>query len=103
MRTVTISKPKMCWRRRWYALDGKTSSILEFGVSELTGTAGKKVTLQVIDVPGNITKQTFPIETDSVVQEDVDSEVIKKSVVWHPIAIFVSKGLMRDLKLTHRL
>ena len=53
-------------------LDGKTSSTLEFVVSELTGSP--EVTLQVIDAHGNITKQTFPVQTDSIVQEDTDSD-----------------------------
>ena len=49
------------------ALEGKTSSPVAFTVSELTGHA--EVTLQVIDVHGNITKQAFAVEggTTSVV------------------------------------
>ena len=47
-------------------LNSKTSATVEFAVSELTGSP--EVTLQVIDVNGNITKQTFPVEVDNVTQ-----------------------------------
>ena len=47
-------------------LGGKTSSTVAFNVSG--GVAGNsEVTLQVIDVRGNISKQTFSVKTDSVV------------------------------------
>ena len=54
------------------ALDGKTNSALDFIVSELTGNP--EVTLQVIDVRGNITKQTFSVETSHIVREDVNGD-----------------------------
>ncbi len=46
------------------ALDGKTSITVAF--VEHPVKVGQEVTLQVIDVRGNITKQTFRVETDSM-------------------------------------
>ena len=48
-------------------LNGTLSSTFEFVTTELTEAAKTEVTLQVIDVHGNITKHVFPIETDDVV------------------------------------
>ena len=48
------------------ALNGKTSSAVEFVASELAETSGQEATLQVIDVHGNITKKSFPIHPSSV-------------------------------------
>ena len=45
------------------ALNGNQNSIVQFAVPELAGLSDVEVTLQVIDVHGNITKQTFSIET----------------------------------------
>ena len=46
------------------ALDAKTSTTVEFVEPQVK--VGQEITLQVIDVRGNITKQTFPVETDSI-------------------------------------
>ena len=48
------------------ALNGKTSSAVEFVASVLAETSGQEVTLKVIDVHGNITKKSFPIHPSSV-------------------------------------
>ena len=45
-------------------LNGNTSAMVEFAATELTGNP--EVILQLIDVNGNITKQTFPVEADSI-------------------------------------
>ena len=50
------------------ALDAKTSTTVKFVATELIGVSSNEVTLQVIDVQGNITKQTFSVETDSIVK-----------------------------------
>ena len=47
-------------------LNGRTSGTVTFAVPELTGDS--EVTLQVIDNNGNIIKQTFPVETDSLTE-----------------------------------
>ena len=47
-------------------LNGQTSSTVTFAVPELTG--GAEVTLQVIDMHGRITKQKFPVETESITE-----------------------------------
>ena len=55
-------------------LDGKTSTTVDFVVSEFTGSP--EVTLQVIDVHGNIIKQTFSVQWDGIVHEDVNRDGI---------------------------
>ena len=45
-------------------LNGETDSTVVFAVPELP--EGSEVTLQVIDINGDITRQTFPVETDSI-------------------------------------
>ena len=47
-------------------LNGKTDRTVTFAVPELTN--GSEVTLQVIDMQGHITKQTFSVETDSITE-----------------------------------
>ena len=66
-------------------LNGETDNTVMFAVPELTGNP--EITLQVIDRHGHITKQTFSVETDSVVQvPDVDRNVARVSLspasVW---------------------
>ena len=48
------------------ALNDKISTTVKFVATELIGVSSNEVTLQVIDGQGNITKQTFSVETDSV-------------------------------------
>ena len=55
-------------------LHGSEGLSLSFAVPELRGNP--EVTLQVIDVHGNITKQTFSIQTDTPVQTDVNGDGI---------------------------
>ena len=43
-----------------------TSQTVEFVTTNLTVASGSEVTLQVIDVSGNITNQTFPLTEDSI-------------------------------------
>ena len=45
------------------SLNGKISSTVEFILSELPGISGKEVTLQVIDIHGNITYRRFSATT----------------------------------------
>ena len=51
------------------ALKGDTNTTAEFSATELAGTSGQEVTLQVIDMEGNITKRAFRVETDSIAAE----------------------------------
>ena len=60
-------------------LNGKKSSTVAFVANELAGASGKKITLQVIDVHGNIAKEKFPIQTDSVVKENDDDTTVSIS------------------------
>ena len=48
------------------SLSGENQTV-EFTVTELTATSGVEVTLQVIDIQGNITKQTFPVLAENPV------------------------------------
>ena len=69
------------------SLNGKDQSV-EFAMTDLTVASDSEVTLQVIDVRGNIIKQTFPVETDSVakvpdvssVEEDVATVSLSLSI-----------------------
>ena len=54
------------------ALNGKTSSTVEFVASELIETSGEEVTLQVIDIHGNITYRKFSVTTSTPIT-DIDS------------------------------
>ena len=47
------------------SLDSKHQSVT-FAMTDLTVASDSEVTLQVIDARGNIIKQTFPVETDSI-------------------------------------
>ena len=47
-------------------LNSETDSTVAFNVPGLTGDS--EVTLQVIDMHGHITKQTFPVETDGITE-----------------------------------
>ncbi len=68
------------------ALDGKTSITVEFVEPQVE--VGQEVTLQVIDVHGSITKQTFRVETGSIVQvPDVFSVREDVATVSLPLSI----------------
>ena len=44
----------------------RETNLIEFTTTELTGSNASEITLQVIDVYGNITRQIFPINTTSL-------------------------------------
>ena len=44
----------------------RETNLIEFTTTELTGTTASEITIQVIDVHGNITRQIFPINTISL-------------------------------------
>ena len=64
---------------RSQALNGKESLAVAF--SAVPVVAGQEVTLQVIDVHGNIAKQTFPIEGGKAAPESIAEDVNEDGVV----------------------
>ena len=50
--------------------------LIEFTTTELTSSTAAEVTLQVIDVHGNITRQTYPIEVDEIAYGDINTDGI---------------------------
>ena len=50
--------------------------LIEFTTTELTSSTATEVTLQVIDVHGNITRQTYPIEVDEIAYGDINADGI---------------------------
>ena len=64
---------------RSQALNGKQSLTIAF--SAVPVVSGQEVTLQVIDVHGNIAKQTFPIEVGRVTPASIAEDVNEDGVV----------------------
>ena len=64
---------------RSQALNGKESLTIAF--SSVPVVSGQEVTLQVIDVHGNIAKQTFPIEGGKVAPASIAEDVNEDGVV----------------------
>ena len=50
------------------------SKLIEFTTTKLKSSTAMQVTLQVIDVHGNITRQTYPIRTGGIAQVDVNKD-----------------------------
>ncbi len=50
------------------------SKLIEFTTTQLKISTAMQVTLQVIDVHGNITRQTYPIRTGNIAQVDVNKD-----------------------------
>ena len=85
-------------------LNGESSSTATFVANEVLGTPSQKVTLHVIDTYGNITKESFLIQTDGVVQKDNNSVTstvsISPSFVQSPatgehltFTLYISNGI----------
>ena len=52
------------------------SLLIEFTTTQLKISTAMQVTLQVIDVHGNITRQTYPIRTGDIAQVDVNKDCV---------------------------
>ena len=50
------------------------TDVIEFPTTDLIRRANTEVTLQVIDVHGNITRQSYPLRSDSIAQVDVNRD-----------------------------
>ena len=50
------------------------TNLIEFTATELTSSTATEVTIQVIDVHGNITRQTYPIKVDNIAHVDVNND-----------------------------